>query len=300
MSIRVIRVQVFAFFLLLFSLVVISTANASFFESGFNKLYELKALKMANDSIGRKVSSHTLMDQDGRRFQLDELTGSPLIVSFIYTGCPHICPTITSNLSEAVKKANERYGKKFNVLTIGFDIENDTALSLKNYGEGFVADFNQWRFATSDKETIEKMTKEFGFYYKKKGNSFEHLNIVTLLDIKGNVHTHVYGMEFEPEKIISPLEEIWAGKKGQTKFSQLFDKLKLLCSVYDPATKKYRIDYNLILVLGIQFILIMGTLIFFTRNLIYSLWMRCYNILSRGWIRITSLNQKNLSVNIRN
>ncbi len=270
----------FLFFAIKLSAVgFISPAHASFFESGFNKLYELKALKMANDSIGRKVSNHTLIDQDGRRFQLDELTGSPLIVSFVYTGCPHICPTITSHLSEAVKKANEQYGEKFNVLTIGFDIENDTPDALKNYGEGFSDDFKQWRFATSDKETIEKITKEFGFYYKKKGNSFEHLNMVSLLDIKGNVHTHVYGMEFEPEKIISPLEDIWAGKKGQTKFSQIFDRLKLLCSVYDPATKKYRIDYNLILVLGIQFILIMGTIIFFARNLICSFVKKCYSFL---------------------
>ncbi|MDH4100081.1 MAG: SCO family protein [Nitrospirota bacterium] len=227
-----------------------------------DKTQAQKILKATNDTIGRKVDNYTFVDQDGSEFTLKDLRGKPLIVSFIYTSCPAICPTITGSLSSIIEQAGPDWGKKFSILTVGIDIANDTPDSMKEHAERFISDFSNWKFASmKDQASLDKFLKEFGFYYSKLGEgNFDHINMISLLDGRGVIYQHLYGITYKPEDVMAALNDMSVGKKPSAAYSGLVGGLKLFCSVYDPVTKSYTISFAIILNYFIQACILFGAL----------------------------------------
>lgn len=202
----------------------------------------------SEDAVGKKVGEYRLVDQNGREFNTSEFIGRPFVVSFIYTSCTYICGMITQSLSNVVKEKQDRFGKDFNIITVSFDPESDTPARLKEFGSGFTKDFTHWRFATGSKETIDKMSRDFGFFYKKEGNHFQHMNMVSVVGAKGSIITHVYGTEFKPKEVLNPIYYPERFRKDEkTGFSKLIDSVVLFCYKYDPSTDTYRIDYTMVM-----------------------------------------------------
>lgn len=236
----------------------------------------------SEDAVGRKIGEYRLLDQDGKGFSTAEFIGKPFVVSFVYTSCTYICGTITHNLSNVVKEKKERLGKDFNLLTVSFDPERDTPKKLKEFGSSYTNDFSHWRFATASKETIEKMAKDFGFFYKKEGNHFQHMNMVSVVGANGNILTQVYGIDFKPDQVLSPVyypERLRKVKKEG--FTGLVEKVVLFCYRYDPSTNSYKLDYPLLLRMGLE-----GTLLF---SILFFVWKKEIAVFFSRFRRIGAL-----------
>lgn len=203
-----------------------------------------KKLRAAEEAVGRSVGDYALVDQDGNGFKLSRYFGKPLVVSFIYTRCGHICPTLTMSLKAALEEAGAGLGAKFNVLTVGFDAENDTPEALKAYGCKFAADFKSWKFAAADKETLDSMARDIGFYYERTNRGFDHLNMVSIVGRDGKVYKQVYGINFSSEEILEPIDYSLLGIPPKAT-PGVIDKLKLFCFTYDPITGEYKPDYGM-------------------------------------------------------
>lgn len=233
------------------------------------------SLVKSEDVIGKKISDYKLIDQDGKEFTTSAFMGKPFVVSFIYTSCTYICGTITQSLSNVVKEKMERFGKDFNLLTVSFDPERDTPRRLREFGVGFTKDFTHWRFATANKETIDRMTKDFGFFYKKEENHFQHMNMVSVVGANGNILTHVYGVDFKPEQVLNPIYYPELSRKVKKEgFTGLVEKVVLFCYKYDPSTNRYRLDYPLLARMLLEGTLLFSILFFVWRKEIGSFFSR--------------------------
>ena len=58
-----------------------------------------EAVTTSQGAIGRTVGDHRLTTSDGRAIRMSDFRGKPLVVSFIYPGCSHVCPTTTKFLA---------------------------------------------------------------------------------------------------------------------------------------------------------------------------------------------------------
>lgn len=206
----------------------------------------------SEDVIGKRIGEYKLIDQNGKEFNTSAFMGRPFVVSFIFTSCIHICPTITLSLSSVVKEKLDGIGKDFNILTVSFDPERDTPQKLKEFGSSFTNDFSHWKFTTADKETIAKMARDFGFFYRKEGSEFQHINMVSVVGANGDILTHVYGIDFKPNQVLNAIyyPERFKGRDRegkQGKLSGLLEKVVLFCYKYDPATNSYKLDYLFLL-----------------------------------------------------
>jgi protein SCO1/2 len=239
-----------------------------------DQMKQMKALLASKQTIGRKIGDYSLTDQDGNRFNLKDYRGKAYIINFIYTSCPHTCGVSTSIISEAVKRFKKDSGKDVDVITIGFDIERDTPNKMREYGEAFVKDFKYWKFASGDKNAINEITNKLGFYYKKRDDSFDHLNMISVIDLNGEVYNNIVYGEDESEdkvqgKLIGSLERLLLNNdKVAAKSLGLLEKIKLMCSEYDPSSQAYKFSYYYFLT---KFIL--GNILFFIAPLIL-LWRR--------------------------
>lgn len=66
-----------------------------------------------------------LTDSAGRPFDLRELRGDPVLVTFVYASCPDVCPLIMQSLSRARELAGP-VGARTRVVAVSVDPEGDT------------------------------------------------------------------------------------------------------------------------------------------------------------------------------
>lgn len=212
-----------------------------------------QAMRLSQAAIGQTVGDHWLIDTGGRPFELAQLRGRPFIISYIYTSCAFVCPTLTSRLAAVVDVAREALGAaSFAVVTVGFDTAVDTPERMGRYAAERGIAVPGWHFLSGDPVTVKQLAREIGFAYAPAAGGFDHLAQVTIVDGNGRIYGQVYGPDFEPPMIVDPLKRLALGiTTPERPLADFLNKVRLLCTSYDPKSGRYRFDYSLLLEIAI-------------------------------------------------
>ena len=217
---------------------------------------EKEILRISQAAIGSQIGDYTFLDRSGRTVRISDYLGKPLVISMIYTHCPFICATTTKSLT-ALKLSQSAFGvDSFGVLTIGFDTENDTPEAMDMFAQRTEVDLKNWDFVSSDAETIKKISKDLGFTFMPSDEGgFNHISQTTFIDQDGKVYRQVYGEEFPNKTLLEPMRDmIYNIKTAESGLAGAVNKVKLFCTVYDPKTGKYVVNYNEIIGFGFGFL----------------------------------------------
>ncbi len=113
------------------------------------------------DTTYHRIADLTLTNQLGRQVSINkDLAGKIVVVNFIYTTCPNICPQLTHNmqlLQASFKKNPKKEGTLDSVVrlvSITIDPQRDSFPTLRAYADRFGANHDSWLFLTGDKKTI--------------------------------------------------------------------------------------------------------------------------------------------------
>jgi protein SCO1/2 len=205
------------------------------------------AVAKSEQAVGRIVGDYVLTDSNGDRLRLASYRGKPLVVSLVYTSCSSICPPTTQHLIVAVNEARRIFGpERFEVLTVGFDARHDTPVRLAQFAATQGVMLSNWRLASGDTGTLDALLRDLGFSYVTAAGGFDHVSQTTIVDRDGRVSRQVYGDDFPIQMFIEPLKDAVYGTSGSTSFGSVFDRIRFICTAYDPGAGRYRIDYGLI------------------------------------------------------
>ena len=227
-----------------------------------------RALAASRAAIGSQPGAYAFTDAAGRRTTLAEYRGKPLVVSFVYTGCSQVCPTTTRFLAKAVGAARDVVGADaFQVVSIGFNIPSDNPVSMRVFARQNGIDDPRWAFLTPDAGMPEALARDFGFAYEAASGGFEHLTQITVLDAGGSVYAQLAGETFALPMLVQPLRELALGAPvAAPTLAGVAERVRLLCTVYDPLTGKYRLDYALFIELGVGIFVLGLTAAFLLRE----------------------------------
>ena len=206
------------------------------------------ALRDSQAAIGRAMGQHQLLDVQGRPVRLSDFAGKPLLVSFIYTGCFQVCPTTTKSLAEAVDQLAEVFGEDaFNVVSIGFNQPFDSPAAMRAFAAQMRINRPNWKFLSPPPSTVDALTRDFGFRYAATAAGFDHMLTVSVLDAQGRIATQVYGESLTRDQLGEPLRLMLrnAPMPVGMPLADLIERVRILCTVYDPETGTYRYDYGL-------------------------------------------------------
>jgi protein SCO1/2 len=208
------------------------------------------ALRDSQAAIGRAVGEHLLLDRRGRPVQLTDYRGKPLLVSFIYTGCFKVCPTTTQSLSVAVQQLGQVFGaNSFNVVSVGFNQPFDSPTAMRAFAAQMGIEASNWDFLSPTPDAVEALLSDFGFRYVATPAGIDHLLTVSVLDAQGRIYAQVYGERLSRDQLGEPLRRLLNDAPPQSGLSltEMVQRVRILCTVYDPKTGEYRYDYGLIL-----------------------------------------------------
>jgi protein SCO1/2 len=231
-----------------------------------------RSLELSQQAIGRMTGNYRFVDSKGGSTFLSELRGKPLVVSLIYTSCAHVCPMTTQRLREAVQDAQRVMGPdRFSVITVGFDVRNDTPMRMAAFARAQGVDLPNWSFLSVDEAALSALAKDLGFSYAAYSGGFVHATQTTILDRDGRVYRQVYGDDFPIQVFVEPLKEVVYGTVG-TFFDMngLLDRVRFLCTVYDPNQGRYRISYAIVMSLLTGMISLGATAIVISRAWLHS------------------------------
>ncbi len=137
-------------------LVIAGTGVFSHYSRAEEPPYQYYALKRPHP---QPAPSFVLKDQDGKSRALSSLRGKLVLITFGFTNCPNICPTILANLARAYDLLSAEEQARVQVLFISVDPSRDTSKVLKTY----VPFFNRHFLGlTGQPEEIAAVAKAYG------------------------------------------------------------------------------------------------------------------------------------------
>jgi protein SCO1/2 len=69
----------------------------------------------------------------GQRVNLDSYRGKAVLVTFLYTNCPDVCPLITSNLRVAQNLMGPKTAAKLEIIAVSVDPKGDTKKAVASF-----------------------------------------------------------------------------------------------------------------------------------------------------------------------
>lgn len=178
------------------------------------------------DSLSVKKSlgdaEFTLSDQDNREVVFpDNYLGEVLLVGYVYTHCPDICPAITYSMRDVQRLLIDE--PEFSLISISFDPERDTPEILNDYAANYILHTDNWSLLTGEKEEIEGLLELLEISTLKTPTRFtengkpiyfiDHTDRVTLIDHDGNIRKQYIGSEFNPEEVARDVRKLIDLKK---------------------------------------------------------------------------------------
>ena len=153
-------------------------------------------------SVIARAPDFILRDTKGSSVRLSDYRGHVVLLAFVFTTCPGVCPLISRQMSElqgALKSAG-LFGGQANLVSVTVDPETDTAKVLADYAQKFGADPAGWRFLRETPQKTRPVLKAYDEWTKllPKGE-IDHPARVYLIDQKGNIR-EIYSLAFFNEK----------------------------------------------------------------------------------------------------
>jgi protein SCO1 len=172
----------------------------------------------APSEIGRRVVTtvvpdFNLTDQDGKPFRFAAARGKLILIDFIFTTCPDVCPLLTANFAAIQRTLEEKKVKDYLLLSITTDPERDTGPILKDYAGRFKANLKHWSFLTGTRPELTKVWKDFGIHVvKNESGQVQHTTFTTLVDRQGNRRIDYYGDKWQDKEVLKDIEWLRARK----------------------------------------------------------------------------------------
>ena len=110
------------------------------------------------------VDDFTLTNQDNIQMNLSDFRGDVVVVAFIFTKCPDVCPIITQLLRSVEAELGEEYQEHISIISVTVDPGYDTPEQLKAYTEMHGVN---WPHLTGELEYMEGIWDSFGLVVQK-------------------------------------------------------------------------------------------------------------------------------------
>jgi protein SCO1/2 len=138
-----------------------------------------------------EVPDVTLKGTDGAGIPLREALGGgkPVILNFIFTTCPTICPVMTATFSR-VREMLGADRDRIRMVSITIDPEYDTPAVMGEYASRFSPDPG-WMFLTGSLADIVSVQRAFDAY---RGNKMNHAPLTFLCASPGAPWTRLDGI----------------------------------------------------------------------------------------------------------
>jgi protein SCO1/2 len=159
-------------------------------------------------TLDKDAPGFELQDADGNTLRLADFRDKVVILHFVYTNCPDVCPLHAERIAETQQMINQTPMKdQVQFITVTTDPTNDTAKVMKAYGPAHGLDPANWMFlssgASKPEDTTRKLAAQYGHKFAKMDEGYQIHGVVThVIDRKGRWRANFHGLKFKPTNLV--------------------------------------------------------------------------------------------------
>lgn len=154
-------------------------------------------------SPAEPVPPLSLRSYNGQRVNIDQYRGKAVLVTFLYTKCPDVCPIIASNLGVALNLMGSTNASKVQVIAVSVDPRGDTPQAVASFlARHGVAGRMQYLIGSASE--LGRVWKAWGVGSERDAQQpqlVNHSGLVYGVSAAGKVTT-LYAANFTPQEIV--------------------------------------------------------------------------------------------------
>lgn len=181
-----------------------------FFTACAQKLPDLENLKDLHYDLVNQKNEHITFP--------DFVKGKIVVMNYIFTNCPDICPLSTNNMrliQERLKKDNIQ---NVYFISVSFDPENDSPEVLTKFAEIRNLDLSNWQFLTGNKLRTDMIIEKAGVLAVKSDSTifrngrkiyyYIHTDRISLVDQESRIRKNYLGSKINVDEIVNDIKTI--------------------------------------------------------------------------------------------
>ncbi len=138
----------------------------------------------------------------GQRVNIDQYRGKAVLVTFLYTNCPDICPLITSNLRVAQNLMGPKVASKAQIIAVSVDPKGDTPKAVARFLSRHEMT-GRMQYLVGSAPELAKVWQAWGVGSERDANQPQFINHSGLVyGITGSgQRLSIYAASFQPSEI---------------------------------------------------------------------------------------------------
>jgi len=174
------------------------------------------------------VDGFSLTDQDGATYRFDQDSEGIVVVSFLFTSCPDVCPVLTQSLKEVRNGLSTEELEDVSFVSITVDPDHDTPERLMAYRDVHGAD---WPHLTGSSDVLEKVWASFGVGVQREAiqtNTTPYrpaASSLTVVDTNGSAHHRMAALSVWSLTEIAAKEAGWSFNTSVTNGSRTVESI---------------------------------------------------------------------------
>jgi len=164
-------------------------------------------------------TNYQFLTQDSVTIDFPEFAqGKNVVIGFIFTNCPDICPLTTNNMRIIQEKVKADGISNLEFIALSFDPDTDTPSVLSDYIRIRNLDTSNWTFLTGNKSEIKSLLQQMEVFAMPSDSSitsegkkyyyYIHTDRITLLDSNGRIRKNYSGSTINIDEILNDIKSL--------------------------------------------------------------------------------------------
>jgi protein SCO1/2 len=144
----------------------------------------------------------------GRTVPLGVLRGHVQVLAMFFTTCEASCPIIVDDMRRIERALPDALRDKVDFLLVSFDSDRDTPAVLHDYREKMHLPVEHWTILRGANDDVRELAALLGVNFQRDARGqFMHSNLITVLDIDGEVVHQQTGLRSDTGDTIRAIKE---------------------------------------------------------------------------------------------
>ncbi len=182
---------------------------------------ELSAAERYTQIVNKPAPGFSLQDTDGRKVSLEDFSGNPVVLYFLYARCKDECPLHSLKIKQVQAQIAEAgLSGQVQFVAIATDTEDATSTAelMRQHPQHYGLDAANWVFlfgGPARESAGTDLARAYSLEFTPVGESVQIHGVVThLIDPAGRMRARYHGLDFDSVSLVSYAAALLHGEHG--------------------------------------------------------------------------------------
>ncbi len=158
---------------------------------------------LGTDLNGVAAADFSLTDQFGKQVSLSQYKGKPVVLTFLYTNCPDVCPLTAEKLHSTMQMLGQD-AQNVGIIAVSTDPARDTQAAALKFSKAHNMQ-DSWHYLVGNEQQLSPIWSNYHIFAQQQQQTVNHSMGIYLIDKQG--HQQVYeDNDFTPAQLADNLK----------------------------------------------------------------------------------------------